>query len=183
MGVIERLNNLLLAKRSIFNIWGQNTFICLLVCFRLLLLGLAGRGSRSSIFGLLLVELCLLLGLLPFPLNCNNVQSPCSWSYCNLKLYIRSFSLFTFLPVSSLPTLLPASCPATCVPVELEFVASARAALVSFDTGGGFPETGPVSSPTVKYNRQYVVPHSSNCVNSHLGYATLRWWPFWQEGS
>lgn len=59
---------------------------------------------------------------------------------------IRSFSLFTFFSPS--PATGAAFCPGTCEPVTLDSAAFARAALVSFETLGGCPVTGPVSSPT-----------------------------------
>jgi hypothetical protein len=75
------------------------------------------------------------------------------------------------------PTLLPASCPGTWDPVGLDFAASARAAFVSFETAGGFPETGPVSSPTSLSNcesmivkvaiTQFLTWVVGRCVGSH----------------
>jgi hypothetical protein len=77
---------------------------------------------------------------------CNSVGSTTSQ-----EAAIRSFSLFTFFSppaASAVPTLLPASLPEACCPMVLDSAASVRAVRVSLETGGGFPVTGPVFSPT-----------------------------------
>ena len=68
--------------------------------------------------------------------------------------FVRSRSAFIFASASvsstagAVPTLLPASFPEACNPVASEFAEPETAALVSAETGGGGPLTGPVGSPT-----------------------------------
>lgn len=81
------------------------------------------------------------------------------------RIYLHSFSVFTFFSpsaASAVPILLPASCPEACEPIMLEFVASAKAAFVSSDTGGGFPLIAPVLSPTKQRLDQYTEFLSDN---------------------
>lgn len=80
----------------------------------------------------------------------------------------HSFSVLTFFspsPFCSVPAALPASFPEACWPIKLEFVASARAALVSSDTAGGLPDTAPVFSPTIGKCYQ-------SCLRQHCGVLT-----------
>jgi hypothetical protein len=68
---------------------------------------------------------------------------------------VRSLALLPFpssAVASPVPILLPASFPEACCPIVLDSAAFVRAVFVSFETGGGGPEIGPVFSPTRRDN-------------------------------